>query len=196
MRTSILASVLTLLFLQFGFSQETSLSNHESNAGIKAGYNLSSVRADNGSETNHKSGFYLGVYGESFIGKLIAIQPELMYSQQGYEIKTNSYKYTQKLNYINLPIMIKIYPANGFYLEVGPQIGYAITHKEEFDSSLVDSERALEPNSFTWGVNGGIGFVSESGFGINARYHYGLGEVVDGTDYFTNVLQLGVSIKF
>ncbi len=196
MKNNILTIVVVVLSLQLVFSQEKTSENNKSNIGLTGGYNLSSVRTDNGSEANHKSGFYIGLYGESFVGKLVAIQPELMYSQQGYKIKANGYNYTQKLNYINLPIMVKVYPASGFYLAIGPQIGYAISHKEEFDSSLVESTKELNPNSFTWGVNGGIGFVSESGFGINARYHYGLGEVVDGTDYFNNVLQLGISFQF
>ncbi|MFD0963313.1 porin family protein [Pseudofulvibacter geojedonensis] len=184
-----------LLSIQLGFSQENA-DNDRSSVGLKAGYNSSSVRTDSGSEANHKSGFYIGFFGESFVGKSISIQPELMYSQQGYEVETSSYTYTQKLNYINLPIMIKVYPVEGFYLELGPQIGYAISHKEEFDSSLINSSREFEPNSFTWGLNGGIGFVTKGGFGINARYHYGLGEVINDSNYFNNVLQIGVALHF
>jgi hypothetical protein len=42
---------------------------HQSNAGIKGGY-LAAVRFDGSGETGQHNGFHIGVYGESFIGKL------------------------------------------------------------------------------------------------------------------------------
>jgi hypothetical protein len=61
-----------------------------------------------------KTRFHLGVYGESFISDSFAVQPELMYSQQGYKITNANGTFTQQLDYINLPIMLKAYPAPNF----------------------------------------------------------------------------------
>jgi hypothetical protein len=54
-----------------------------------------------------------------------SIQPELLYSQQGYEIKDANGTFT-KLDYINLPILLKPILLK-FLLEAGPQIGLAIS---------------------------------------------------------------------
>jgi opacity protein-like surface antigen len=167
-----------------------------STTGIKFGYNSSSVRVDDQSETNHKDGFHLGLVNESFISEHLSLQFELMYSQQGYEVENPNYRLTQRLNFINLPLMLKVYPVKSFYFEVGPQIGYAISHKEDFESFLVNNTREFEPNSFTWGANAGLGFRITEQFSIEGRYHYGLGEVVSDTDYFNNVFQLSAVLRF
>jgi hypothetical protein len=70
-----------------------------------------------------------------------------LYSQQGYEIKDANGTFTQKLDYINLPDTIKAYPFKKFLLEAGPQIGLAISKKEEYDG-LFSSSQEYDPNNF------------------------------------------------
>jgi hypothetical protein len=95
-------STLALLVSLATSVQDTSV--HQSNAGIKGGYNLAAVRFDGSGETGQRNGFHIGVYGESFISESFSIQPELLYSQQGYEIKDANGVYP-KLDYINLPTL-------------------------------------------------------------------------------------------
>jgi hypothetical protein len=52
----------------------------KSNGGIKAGYNLAAVSFDGDGETEQRSGFHIGFYGESFLSESFSIQPELLYS--------------------------------------------------------------------------------------------------------------------
>ena len=179
MKTQLISLVLVLNFMCFVNAQDDT--RRESNAGIKGGYNLAAVSFDGDDETGQRHSFHIGIYGESFIGNNFSIQPELMYSQQGYEIRTDSGTFTQKLNYINLPLMFKAYPSQNFFLEVGPQVGYAITHKEEFDSNfnLFDTSQEFNPNSFDYGVNFGAGITSDSGVSFGVRYHLGLGDIYD-----------------
>ncbi|MFV8345836.1 porin family protein [Flavobacterium sp. ZB4P13] len=150
----------------------------KSNGGIKGGYNLAAVSFDGDGETEQRHGFHIGVYGESFISESFSIQPELMYSQQGYEITNSSGTFTQKLDYINLPIMLKAYPSQNFFLEAGPQIGLAVSHKEEYDGFFSGSQE-YDPNNFDWGLNFGGGFKTNSGISLGVRYHLGLGDLYD-----------------
>ena len=154
---------------------------NRSNAGIKGGYNLAAVSFDGDGETGQRHGFHIGVYGESFFTESLALQVELLYSQQGYEISNSSGTFTQKLNYINLPMMFKGYPSENFFLEAGPQIGLAISHKEEYDSgfNLFDTSGEFDPQSFDWGVNFGGGFKTNTGITLGVRYHLGLGDIYD-----------------
>ena len=150
----------------------------KSTGGIKGGYNLAAVSFDGNDETEQRSGFHVGFYGESFISESFSIQPELLYSQQGYKITNNGETFTQKVDYINLPIMLKAYPTKNFFLEAGPQIGLAISHKEEY-TGIFNGSQEYDPTNFDWGLNFGGGFKFDSGISLGIRYHLGLGDLYD-----------------
>lgn len=170
---------ITLLFLgTLTLTQAQENTNGKSHTGIKGGYNLSSVSYNGEGETDQRNGFHVGIYGESFLSDVLSLQPELLFSQQGYEINSSSGKFTQKLNYINLPLMVKLYPVQNFFLEVGPQIGVAITHKEVYDG-LFNSSQEFNPDSFDWGMNFGAGIKTNSGISLGVRYHLGIGDLYD-----------------
>ncbi|UKM65066.1 PorT family protein [Flavobacteriaceae bacterium GSB9] len=172
--------------------------NSTSNAGLKFGYNLAAVSFDGDTDTGQRHGFHVGFYGESFVTEAAALQIELLYSQQGYELEDGSGTFTQKLDYINLPLSLKIYPVNTFYLEAGPQIGLAISHKEEFDSNfgLFDTSQEFEPNNFDWGFNFGGGFKTESGISLGVRYHLGMGDIYDEGSPQNRIWQFSLGFDF
>ncbi|NRS90445.1 hypothetical protein HNQ02_003389 [Flavobacterium sp. 7E] len=188
MRTRFLILVLFLGIITKITAQDKT---RKSNAGIKGGYNLAAVSFDGDTKTGQRHGFHLGIYGESFISNSVAIQPELLYSQQGYEIKNGNNTFTQKLNYINLPVMLKLYPAQNFFLEAGPQVGFAITHKEQYEG-LLSTTQEYEPNSFDWGVNFGTGIKTDSGITFGVRYHLGLGDLYDDNKAQNSVWQFSL----
>lgn len=164
---------------------------HRSNGGIKGGYNLAAVSFDGEGETKQRHSFHVGIYGESFISENFSIQPELMYSQQGYVLKDSNGTFTQKLNYINLPLMFKAYPSKNLFFEAGPQIGLAVSHKEEYDG-LFSGSQEYDPNSFDWGMNFGGGFKTDSGVSLGVRYHLGLGDLYDEGKAQNRVWQFSV----
>ncbi|AXP81386.1 hypothetical protein CJ739_2312 [Mariniflexile rhizosphaerae] len=170
----------------------------KSNAGLKGGYNLAAVSFDGETETGQRHSFHIGFYGESFLSESVALQVELLYSQQGYELKDNGGTFTQKLDYVNMPLMLKLYPDEAFFLEVGPQVGLAVSHKEEFDSSfgLFDTSQEFDPQNFDWGMNFGAGFKTESGVSLGVRYHLGLGSVYDEGNPKNRVWQFSIGFDF
>lgn len=186
---TIFSTLALLVGIATSNAQDTA--TQQSNAGIKGGYNLAAVSFDGDGETGQRHGFHIGVYGESFISESFSIQPELLYSQQGYEIKDANGTFTQKLNYINLPIMLKAYPSKNFFLEAGSQIGLAISHKEEYDG-LFSSSQEYDPNNFDWGMNFGGGFKTNSGISLGVRYHLGLGDLYDEGKAQNRVWQFSV----
>jgi hypothetical protein len=167
-----------------------------SNTGLKLGYNLAAVSFDGETETGQRHSLHAGFYGESFLSQALALQIELLYSQQGYELQGSSGTFTQKLDYINLPLSLKIYPTKNFFLEAGPQVGYAISHKEEFDSTLFDTTQEFEPNSFDWGLNFGGGFKTDSGVSLAIRYQLGMGDIYDEGNPQNRVWQVSLGFDF
>lgn len=176
----------------------TLTAQNKSNAGLKFGYNLAAVSFDGETETGQRHGFHAGFYGESFLAEVIALQVELLYSQQGYELRDNGGIFTQKLDYINMPLSLKIYPNDNFYLEAGPQAGLAINHKEEFDSnfSLFNTSQEFDPQRFDWGVNFGAGFKTDSGVSLGVRYHLGMGDIYDEGNPQNRVWQFSLGFDF
>ena len=93
---------------------------------------------------------------------------------------------------------MKHHPDEAFFLEVGPQVGIAVSHKEEYDSSfgLFDTSQEFDPQSFDWGMNFGAGFKTESGVSLGVRYHLGLGSVYDEGNPKNRVRQFSIGFDF
>lgn len=177
-------------------AQENKQEQNNSAFGLKGGYNLTSVRNSEGNETDQRQGLHVGFFGESNITKFLALQIELTYSQQGYVVENSNFKLTQKIDYLNIPLMLKLYPTKTFYFEAGPQIGYVISHKENIETFIGDSNSNFDPHSLDWGANIGLGFKTETGLILGARYHYGLGKLYENTNEYNNVLQLSLGFIF
>ncbi|UUF12415.1 MULTISPECIES: porin family protein [Flavobacterium] len=109
----------------------------KSNAGIKLGYNLAAVSFDGDGESGQRHGFHIGIYGEFFVSESFSIQPEILYSQQGNKITNSGGTFTQKLDYINLPLMFKAYPSKNFFLEMGRKLGWQFPIKKNMTGFLI-----------------------------------------------------------
>jgi hypothetical protein len=189
--------ILTIMMLISSTLLNAQNQKNKATAGIKGGYNLSSVLIDGASQTTKLHGFHIGVYGESYIGKYFSIQPEILYSQQGYKVTDEDGIFTQKIDYLNIPLMFKFYPVKSFFLEAGPQVGFSISHKETYDSGRLfgDTSKELEPSNFDWGANVGAGFKSDAGLTIGARYHLGQKDIYDDNKPKNEVWQLYVGFE-
>lgn len=123
----------------FAFSQDIKF-------GAKIGLNLSNLRGDYPAainEHNSKIGFHIGGFAQYGINDKFTLQPELLFSTQGntYGYKTyygggtyyDGAEYNLKLNYLNLPIILKYKIIEKLSVEFGPQIGYLMSAKTKVD---------------------------------------------------------------
>ncbi len=80
-------------------------------------------------------------------------------------------------HYLTIPVAEKFYPTgNGFYLELGPQLGILLSKKATVDGGdsytpFKDDNRTLD-----FGILGGVGYVFPNGMFLNARYIHGFTE--------------------
>ena len=148
--------------------------------GAKAGLNFAFITGDNAKDLDPTTNFHFGVMSEIKLSDKFSLQPELIYSGQGADTNIAS-EGIIGLNYLNLPLIGKYFVTERLSLEAGPQIGLAISHKEEFDSGfdLFDTSGEFDPQSFDWGVNFGGGFKTNTGITLGIRYHLGLGDIYD-----------------
>lgn len=160
--------------------------------GVKGGINVSQLHFNDNSSTDSKAGLHLGLLAHIHTSsKTWAIQPELFYSMEGAKSKGNS-GITYNLNYMNVPVLLQYMFENGFRLEGGPQIGFLLNAKTK------SGDVSVENNGFkstAFSIPLGVGYLTSSGFGLDARYVFGLSNINDNTNGPTiqsNVFQLGV----
>ncbi len=165
----------------------------EAHFGVKAGMNLSNMTGDD-IDGDMKAGIYLGGFVNFKLTEKFALQPELIYSQQGAKNDEGGVDEKLRTDYLNVPIMAKFYVSEGFNLQVGPQIGFLLKSEYEQDDVDVDIKDETKGVDFSLGL--GCEYEMESGFGINLRYNIGLSEVYDDIDPKHSVLQIGASFKF
>ena len=144
--------------------------------GLKAGVNISNFTgSSNASDVKAKSliGFHGGGFVSLFMGNNFAIQPEILFSTQGAKIEqTGTAKTDYKLDYINIPVMLKYRFNGGFYLEAGPQVGFKVN--ESHSGTSEDFAKSTDLS-----LGGGIGYHSPIGLGFGARYVAGLSKLGD-----------------
>ena len=161
--------------------------------GAKAGLNLSTLTGDD--DTAMKVGFQVGGFAEIGISEKFAIQPELLYSEQGTKYDGTGDP-SLHLNYLNIPVMAKFYVANGLSLEAGPQVGFLLSAKLKTDAGDGDFKEYV--NSTDFGLNFGVGYDLTANIALGVRYGFGLSDVnKDGNDSIKNSnLALALGYKF
>lgn len=164
--------------------------------GIKGGLNIANLKIENSTSADPKSGVNLGALCHLHFATNWAVQPELVYSSQGAEQTISGVDYRIKLNYINVPVLIQYMTGSGFRLQTGPQFGILAGAKTKVGDTESDAGGTFDTFDFSWAM--GASYVTNSGFGIDARYNLGLANIIDdgGPSTKNRVLQFGLFYQF
>lgn len=185
------------------------------NLGIKAGTNNSKIIGTDAYEIVSETSvpisgifsFHAGVFAVIKINDKFAIQPEVLYSEQGFKytqfVTVNNeqveYNLDVNMDYINIPIMVKYYPFEQFFLDFGPQIGFLINADQESLSgtSVIKSDVKKAYDDTDTGFNFGLGYEGDK-YTIYGRYTLGLKDIhkTADADNKNSVIQFGVGYKF
>lgn len=159
--------------------------------GIKGGVNVSNLHFNDNSVTDSKIGVHLGVLAHIHASETWAVQPELLYSLEGAKAANNS-DVSYNLNFLNVPVLLQYMFHNGFRLEGGPQIGFLISAKTKSNDVTV-TDHGFESTAIS--IPLGVGYLTTSGWGLDARYVFGLSNLnsnKNGPTIQSNVFQLGI----
>jgi hypothetical protein len=164
--------------------------------GLKAGLNISNVHVQNSSSTDSKASFYAGGLAHIHLSKYFAIQPEIMYSGQGSKQTISGTDYKANLHYINIPVLAQLMVGDGFRIETGPQLGILASARQKAEGTSTDIKGNYKPADFGWAF--GLGYITHSGFGIDARYNLGISSINKASSPNVNnrVFQAGVFYQF
>ncbi len=187
----------TIFFVAAFFIGFALLAQGPAKFGLKAGVNISSLNIQDFDDNDSRIGLHIGALAHIHLGtaEQWALQPEIVYSQEGAKLKTQSGTTTVKLDYVNIPVMIQYMFDNGFRLEAGPQLGLMVNSKYDANGSEEDADDDFKSTNVSLGF--GLGYLSKSGFGVGGRYNLGLSNIGEGVnDVKGRTLQLGIFYMF
>ena len=173
--------------------------------GLKAGPNFSKLDFKSNAADNYKSrtGFHGGAFALIKITKF-GIQPEILFSKQGSKFTANTTNYEANFDYINVPIILKLYLAAGLNIQVGPQFGFLSTSELINTANGVKdpkSAEALFSKKSDTSIAIGAGWDLPLGITLDARYNIGLSDVTlsptsqTPIDIKNKVIQVSIGYK-
>lgn len=163
--------------------------------GVKGGLNSASEYTSKAS-TNSRWGVHVGVLMEATLSNKVDIQPELVYSMQGC---VDADEMMDKFDYINLPIMFKIYvnQSRTFSIDVGPQFGYMVSASVSYKGNSLNVYNLItDLNKFDASICVGVSYKLNEKFYISLRYNYGVTKIASSLENQNAVAQLGVGYIF
>lgn len=180
---------------------ESALAQVQFSLGIKGGVNFASVNVTNAQATwDGKTGFHGGAFA-LFKVTAFAVQPELIFSQQGSTVTLNTQDLNANFSYLNVPIMAKFYLPLGLNLQLGPQFGFLTSAESDYNPitntpTSTDLTEYYKNSDFSVGM--GVGWDLPFGLTIDARYNLGISEINDNASLEAaknQVFQLSVGYK-
>ena len=208
MKKLILATVVTFISATGIYAQSDDTTTQ---FGVKGGVNLATVRGDDIGEKNQLTSFHLGLFMEIPISGRFSFQPEVLYSGQGYNmVENNDFtgEVDYKVDYIQVPLMAKIYLVKGLYAEAGPQFGFKVKEEIDFKSDASSGDITIDPDDsqikgFDTNLALGAGYKFDNGLSLSARYNHGLTSIfkddaplIGNADVKNSVWQFGVGFSF
>lgn len=151
-------------------------------------------------------GLHAGVNFNIRLSSLVAIEPAVIYTQKGTSIIAEdggvSGEATIQSSYVDIPVLVRLYVANGFNLFAGPQMAYQFSSK--FDATA-GGTKVVNGQDITDSISEldimlvlGAGYEFEEGFTINLSGEFGFGSV-DGfevLDTYNRTIRLSLGYNF
>ncbi len=167
-----------LILLVFTIFLTTNSFSQGIDVGIKAGATFATITDVAG--LSNKTGFLAGAFATIKFSDKIAIQGDLLYSQQGAEFDGGEFD----LDYINFPIVFKYYIVKRLNIHAGPQFG------------VVVSDNNLGNESYDLSGVIGVGLDLILGLRVDARYNAGITDILDFAKGKNSVFSIAVGFSF
>lgn len=163
--------------------------------GIKGGLNVANLKIEDFDDAETIMSFYAGLLAHIHVTDNIAVQPELFFSGQGAKTTISGTEFKTKLGYLNMPVLLQFMFGEGFRVQTGPQVGYLLSAKAK-NGGEVDIKDDFKKVDFSWPI--GASYVTGSGFGIDARYVFGISNVSEESTQkvMNRVFSVGIFYQF
>ena len=154
-------------------------------------------------DTDPRVGVVAGVEGEYQASDIISVSAGVLYSMQGskyeYELLNQKYKSTNKLDYINVPIMANVYVTKGLAVKLGVQPGFNVSssNKQEVNTFAGSGSSTFDVKAKSVDFSIPVGLSYEyNNFQLDARYNWGVSKAFKLSDAKNSVFQITLGYKF
>lgn len=191
--------VILSLALAAGISATASA---QATIGLKAGVSLANISGEGRlSDKKNLIGATAGLMADISFSDLLSFHPELLYSQKGVKFESGANTAQMRLSYLDVPLLLRV-KADGLFFEAGPQVGFLIAEKDEFNIQGVGSGSTTSTDGtrkVDIGYIAGVGYRLEQGLEFGIRYNGGISDLSDpsGSSKIRNsVFQFQVGYSF
>ncbi len=163
-----------------------------------------------------REGFHVGGYIAIPVAPGFEIEPGLQYSQKGTRITGKlpisqvdflnaTVVLTNKAEYIDLPVLARVYVGEGFNFFAGPQVSYLVSNKVEAKAGALGFNALNREWDMKNGfrevdvaLTGGLGYQFSNGFNVSASYDYGLTSIDQNASFktFNRVAKASIGYSF
>lgn len=188
---------ITILCIVLSSNAQSSKREEGIKFGLKAGINASNFNGDV-KDNAMRYGLHIGVLSEIIISDKFSLQPELLYSAQGYKNESPASFSKSKFDYVLLPVLVKYYAIDNLSVEAGPQVGFLVNSINRDNDGNTDIK---DQSLVDFGVNLGLGYELSNGIFLQGRYNLGITNVNNATNasafkYTNSVFQLSIGCLF
>jgi hypothetical protein len=167
--------------------------NGQTAFGVKGGVNIASLP----DSYKQRISVHGGIFVNRPLNKYISIQPEIFFSGEGERAHYNGAEHVWVLDYIEVPLMVQVYPIRQLYLEVGPQVGFLVNAQEK---AVGGTHRDVSANfaNVQFAIATGLGVKITDDIIVYGRYNFGLTDLTayDAIEHPGKVAQIGLAFRF
>lgn len=162
--------------------------------GVSGGMSMSKLSFHPTVSLDQYYGYVGGFMGRVEVEKFASVQLEVNYSHRGWQDfyepdREGNPSYKMELDWIDIPLLTNLYLKAGkfrFFLNMGPQIGFLLSHKATISGSGFnekDIRRHNQPlkSKFAWGLVGGPGVAFDMGrlgmIELEGRFNYAFNDM-------------------
>ncbi|KAA3436637.1 porin family protein [Rufibacter hautae] len=224
-KTLLIAVVLLAGLLNKSFAQD----GGGVRVGIKGGYSVTGWQGetvksfgemleytDGNVQTRMRQGFHAGAYLSIPLSNGFEFEPGVQYSQKGMVLEGRvpgdaaqfanaKVTLTNKAEYIDVPLLAKVYLGSGFNLFAGPQVSFLLSNKVNVNAGAFGF--SAYNNDFEWqnsqrkvdvGMSAGAGYQFQNGLNVGGSYDMGFTTIDEGADYksYNHGFKASVGFRF
>ena len=187
----------------------------EAHIGVKGGLNYSSIVGDLTDGLKFRFSGHGGIFLEIDFSDNFKLQPELLYSSQGFQYSTdlaaiqtngsvgeeNDFRTNVQLNYITVPILGKFALNDRIDVQFGPQFGFLLNqvtkNKDLNQDSNIERRSSISGDfQLDYGAAVGLGLKLKDNLSISPRFYIGLRNrlnALQGAQNYNAAIQLSLN---